>query len=1275
MSRREPQSEGTSNVEPRKREESRSTSQESNAEGQPVAKTEDTEAAFSHARDSNRAQRRAAFQGEQWKSRKARLLALRPNVPSKDFERAQQKTAKTAQATRGSATNSEKPYSVFTIRKQKSAVPSTAVTSRQLLASMPILSSEHHPFATQKIGSIIVRKRTRQEIHVDCALRDSHITRLKAKFGNEFQWFLKHHRVIVKVENRKKQVPVQGGNGDFEEASLVTVRGDGLGDVLHVLNVIHQKIIEAPSEKEVQSAQVKPSSRLQPGEYAVRDRSEDEIVLEYALPSASLEAASERYGENLYLMARWFKVVLGIRAGNHPSPPDDAGAPSDDVSQRTYSVMISGSHAATKKIIGALGRYVNDGDAAPIQSDGADLLHRLVATEKEQKHWNMRDDRRKGVLHLCRNRLTKMPDQFPPGLEVQTGEKFSPVYLRGPPHVLQMALERLQEAVDKVDAAFVLSLRPIHQSALRQSSAESSLDEAPESVESPKHDADLEHRPSGTPELSTNSSREKASLSDESNESNTPTGHGAETQHRQGADAPNLVTNGQQKSASSSSKGNEPKIRTYHDPVHEGPVYSHKYLVRVDDDASRSVLRGVLGGDGSRLKAMVNEADCHHCYVRTEDRFEVQGSLQCLERFYKAFHARMRQACRLAGISMPTIAAGRLEGPLELLEPEKKTPSLRREAREAASVSDEIKTTFRLLTHPVVVITSQTARSEGEDKRVGARAVTVSSFNTVSLQPQPVISFNLKRPSRTWDAICASSELRVHILDASSRGAALAHVFTQPLEKPEDGFRRLGRIRASVFYFDDLTPPQISLQGTVLAQIRAHILPEKCQVVGDHVVVVARAVECTADTRVSQDETAVSALAYSNRNYRGHAEAIQPTQIQQAKQEKQTTDPKSQKPTQTQQATREQAPAKEPTELPPAEDPKPSTSQSSAGRDMVEQSQAAESKPPEPEDEGDYFRNDPVLRALREARDAKEAGQDVGRPGLMDLDDDFVHEQNARAATANLPSTSSTRSRRPNGGTRDLSRRGSGSPRSKATRGFSTVPKGTRSYSMLNRAKLTEVSHRKYFSTMARSLKNGRSSSKAGDDFRQWVEPSALKMNVADYLGQPETDEDFVTARPRKATRSLWRKKQESDRAEYRLSTHNGKMDEQTQADLEQLVKDNASFIDQGLAWNAAQDLRIMLDKGRVDFRRARFMESAIERGQASLLETAKSIRQKAQSGQMKQEEFMKKKEFLENTHAVLLTETNRLRQFVDEEGENAFDDVEEESEQSNSFDGFKGNR
>ncbi|TKA78978.1 hypothetical protein B0A55_02556 [Friedmanniomyces simplex] len=219
--------------------------------------------------------------------------------------------------------------------------------------------------------------------------------------------------------------------------------------------------------------------------------------------------------------------------------------------------------------------------------------------------------------------------------------------------------------------------------------------------------------------------------------------------------------------------------------------------------------------------------------------------------------------------------------------------------RTAAALADDVRAVSRLLTHPVVLITSRSPSRDPvtseSDWLAHCRGVTVSSFTTLTLDPVPVVTFNLKVPSGTWDAIAASERLCVHILASTPEAAALAHLFSVPHARPEDPFRALGELGAGSRHPIPIsrrelrsrpippTPPRISnFSGSILARLHATLLKQKCVRVADHVVVVAevRKLVVTKTTAEGQKEVAEAleglvGLAYGRRRYRGMGEEIE----------------------------------------------------------------------------------------------------------------------------------------------------------------------------------------------------------------------------------------------------------------------------------------------------------------------------------------------------------------------------------------------------------------
>ncbi|KAE8383559.1 flavin reductase like domain-containing protein [Aspergillus bertholletiae] len=92
------------------------------------------------------------------------------------------------------------------------------------------------------------------------------------------------------------------------------------------------------------------------------------------------------------------------------------------------------------------------------------------------------------------------------------------------------------------------------------------------------------------------------------------------------------------------------------------------------------------------------------------------------------------------------------------------------------SISDQVRLLMRRVPYPVAIITA-TDPHEPLDKAF--RGMTVSSFNTVALHPEPAISFNVRRPSETLSALQSSKKFLVHLLAPGPTTAALARDFSK----------------------------------------------------------------------------------------------------------------------------------------------------------------------------------------------------------------------------------------------------------------------------------------------------------------------------------------------------------------------------------------------------------------------------------------------------------------------------------------------------------------
>ncbi|KAJ5224548.1 FMN-binding split barrel-like protein [Penicillium citrinum] len=93
------------------------------------------------------------------------------------------------------------------------------------------------------------------------------------------------------------------------------------------------------------------------------------------------------------------------------------------------------------------------------------------------------------------------------------------------------------------------------------------------------------------------------------------------------------------------------------------------------------------------------------------------------------------------------------------------------------SISESVRLLMRRVPYPVAIITATDPSAPSDT--TAFRGMTVSSFSTVTLTPHPVISFNVRRPSETLNALLSSGRFLVHLLAPSPATATLARDFSK----------------------------------------------------------------------------------------------------------------------------------------------------------------------------------------------------------------------------------------------------------------------------------------------------------------------------------------------------------------------------------------------------------------------------------------------------------------------------------------------------------------
>lgn len=174
---------------------------------------------------------------------------------------------------------------------------------------------------------------------------------------------------------------------------------------------------------------------------------------------------------------------------------------------------------------------------------------------------------------------------------------------------------------------------------------------------------------------------------------------------------------------------------------------------------------------------------------------------------------------------------------------------------------------------PPVAGSSSIYSSKTGSKRV-FRGMTVSSFTTLTLTPTPIVTFNIRRPSRTLSAIRESRQFLVHILSATEEGAQTAHGFTKGNQG--DVFKG---VNYAVWNAGSVCPlPLLSSPGVtkVLRCKLRNEAPGGLVEVGDHVLVLAD-VESIIEPPPTKHRAALEdrGLSYLDRAYRTVGECIE----------------------------------------------------------------------------------------------------------------------------------------------------------------------------------------------------------------------------------------------------------------------------------------------------------------------------------------------------------------------------------------------------------------
>ncbi|KAI5795724.1 flavin reductase like domain-containing protein [Geopyxis carbonaria] len=208
-------------------------------------------------------------------------------------------------------------------------------------------------------------------------------------------------------------------------------------------------------------------------------------------------------------------------------------------------------------------------------------------------------------------------------------------------------------------------------------------------------------------------------------------------------------------------------------------------------------------------------------------------------------------------------------------------------------VSAALRQTMRLLPHPVIILTapapptsssptstststtstssnaptstSSTSASANSTPPPGV-GITLSTLTCLSLSPHPLITFNIKTPSRTSAAMHSTHTFTAHILSPSPHSAHLANAFAQ-LGAGAAGKRDVwaeidggGRVR------DERGVPVLGVQEGVLTRLVCET--ETVVTVADHEIWVGRVVRVEGVGAGGEVQEGVYGLMYANRRFR-----------------------------------------------------------------------------------------------------------------------------------------------------------------------------------------------------------------------------------------------------------------------------------------------------------------------------------------------------------------------------------------------------------------------
>ncbi|KEF54352.1 uncharacterized protein A1O9_09518 [Exophiala aquamarina CBS 119918] len=196
-------------------------------------------------------------------------------------------------------------------------------------------------------------------------------------------------------------------------------------------------------------------------------------------------------------------------------------------------------------------------------------------------------------------------------------------------------------------------------------------------------------------------------------------------------------------------------------------------------------------------------------------------------------------------------------------------------------LSHAVKQLMRHVPHPVAVITATDISMSSEGGPQGWRGATVSSFNTVTLFPTPVVSFNIRKISSTFAAMRSSGLFNVHLLSEATEATDIASKFatgnaSSPFHDEEGEIESFAHLTDPVrTALSSKLPPILQSRdgmGRSMVPFRLHcrFMGDKVVEIGDHVVLFGEVVQIFHDDNTFHDQPAIlpkPCLVYVNGRY------------------------------------------------------------------------------------------------------------------------------------------------------------------------------------------------------------------------------------------------------------------------------------------------------------------------------------------------------------------------------------------------------------------------